>query len=46
MDTKTILLELRTQKVYRRMSLQKKSLFQDKRYHVGKTVKPFQTRKH
>ena len=46
MDTKTILLELRTQKGLSQDELAEKSLFQDKRYHVGKTVKPFQTRKH
>ena len=46
MDTKTILLELRTQKGLSQDELAEKIFVSRQGYHVGKTVKPFQTRKH
>ena len=39
MDTKDVLLELRTKKACHKMNLQKKSMLPDKQYPVGKMVK-------
>ncbi len=45
METKDVILELRTKKDCRKMNLQKKFMLQDKQYLVGKTVKQYLTRK-
>lgn len=46
MNTKDVLLELRTKKGCHKRNLQKKSMLPDKQYPVGKRVKQSQIPKH
>ena len=40
MDTKDIILELKTKIIFRRMNWRKRFLLQGRRFPAGKTVKP------